>query len=326
MTKINYDIALIGNAIVDIIAQTSDSMLKELLIEKGAMQIIDAEKADDLLKIIDNPIIVSGGSAANTAVGFSSFGGIACFLGQTGSDEFGTLFEKNINEAGVFFQRKQNNNLFEKTSKSIILVSPDAERSMSTFLGASIDFNINCVNEELIINSNILYIEGYLFDQPEAKKAIYHCCRIAKEKNIQIALSLSDLFCVERHRKDFLSLISEFIHIVFANEAELKSLYQMDFSSCINKLKEVVTIGAITLGSKGSLIFKNGLEYNINANKIENLVDTTGAGDLFAAGFLYGFSKSLSIDNCGSLGTKAASEIITYYGARPKILLKNLLS
>ena len=197
---------------------------------------------------------------------------------------------------------------------------------MSTFLGASIDFNINCVNEELIINSNILYIEGYLFDQPEAKKAIYHCCRIAKEKNIQIALSLSDLFCVERHRKDFLSLISEFIHIVFANEAELKSLYQMDFSSCINKLKEVVTIGAITLGSKGSLIFKNGLEYNINANKIENLVDTTGAGDLFAAGFLYGFSKSLSIDNCGSLGTKAASEIITYYGARPKILLKNLLS
>ena len=133
MTKINYDIALIGNAIVDIIAQTSDRMLKELLIEKGAMQIIDAEKADDLLKIIDNPIIVSGGSAANTAVGFSSFGGIACFLGQTGSDEFGTLFEKNINEAGVFFQRKQNNNLFEKTSKSIILVSPDAERSMSTF-------------------------------------------------------------------------------------------------------------------------------------------------------------------------------------------------
>ena len=129
MTKINYDIALIGNAIVDIIAQTSDRMLKELLIEKGAMQIIDAEKADDLLKIIDNPIIVSGGSAANTAVGFSSFGGIACFLGQTGSDEFGTLFEKNINEAGVFFQRKQNNNLFEKTSKSIILVSPDAERS-----------------------------------------------------------------------------------------------------------------------------------------------------------------------------------------------------
>ena len=142
MTKINYDIALIGNAIVDIIAQTSDRMLKELLIKKGAMQIIDAEKADDLLKIIDNPIIVSGGSAANTAVGFSSFGGIACFLGQTGSDEFGTLFEKNINEAGVFFQRKQNNNLFEKTSKSIILVSPDAERSMSTFLGASIDFNI----------------------------------------------------------------------------------------------------------------------------------------------------------------------------------------
>ena len=324
MNNINYDISLIGNAIVDIIAQTKDTTLKNLGIEKGAMQIIDTETTDNLLSVIKNSLIISGGSAANTAVGFSSFGGKACFMGQVGSDEFGALFTKNINQSGVFFQSKEIND-FEKTSKSIVLVTPDAERSMSTFLGASTYFNINCVNEELILNSKILYLEGYLFDQPEAKKAIYHCCKIAKENNIQIGLSLSDLFCVERHRNDFLNLISGFVDIIFANEAEIKSLYQMDLRSCINSIKKVVKIGAITLGSEGSVVFKNDLEYIINPIKIKNLVDTTGAGDLFAAGFLYGLSTSLSIEQSGILGTKAASEIITHYGARTKKSLKTLL-
>ena len=325
MNKIYYDICVIGNAIMDIIAQTSDSVLKDLGIEKGAMQIIEAETADNLLKITENPIIISGGSSANTAVGFSSFGGKACFMGQTGLDEFGALFEKNINEAGVYYHRKETN-ILEKTSKSIVLVTPDAERSMSTFLGASTNFNINCVNEDLILNSKILYLEGYLFDQPEAKKAIYYSCKIATENNIPIALSLSDLFCVERHRNDFLYLISNFIDIIFANEAEIKSLYQMDLKSSINSIKNVVKIGAITLGSEGSVVFKNDLEYIINPIKINNLVDTTGAGDLFASGFLYGLISSLSIEKCGSLGAKAASEIITHYGARPKNSLKKLLN
>ena len=324
MNKINYDVSFIGNAIVDIIAKTSDSTLNDLGIQKGAMQIIDIETTDNLLNTIGNPIIISGGSAANTAVGFSSFGGKACFMGQTGLDEFGSLFEKNINESGVFFQIQESNPL--KTSKSIVLVTPDAERSMSTYLGASTSFNVNCVNEELILNSKILYIEGYLFDQPEAKKAIYYCCKIAKENNIQIGLSLSDLFCVERHRNDFLNLISDFIDIIFANESEIKSLYQMDLRSCINSIKEAVNTGAITLGSEGSIVFKNDIEHVINPIIINNLVDTTGAGDLFASGFLYGLSTSLSLEECGLLGTKAASEIITHYGARPKKLLKSLLN
>ena len=225
----------------------------ELGIEKGAMQLIDYESSDNLLKSIANPIIVSGGSAANTAVGFSSLGGKACFIGTTGSDDLGILFEQNINESGVFFQRKINNNT-EKTSKSIVLVTPDAERSMSTFLGASGSFNIDSINEDLIINSKILYIEGYLFDQPEAKKAINYCCKIAKENNIQISLSLSDLFCVERHRKDFLSLILEYIDILFANESEIKSLYETNIKSCINLVKKDVHIGAITTGSNGSCL------------------------------------------------------------------------
>ncbi len=324
MNKMNFDITLIGNPIIDIIGKTTDIKLLKLGIQKGAMQLIDYEVSDNLLKSIDEPIIISGGSAANTAVGFSSFGGKACFIGKTGSDDLGILFKKNINESGVFFQQKKSNDK-EKTSKSIVLVTPDAERSMSTFLGASGNFNIDCINDDLIINSKMLYIEGYLFDQLNAKEAIYYCCKIAKNNNIKISLSLSDLFCVERHRKDFLSLISEYIDILFANESEIKSLYESDIRSCINLVKNDVYAGAITTGSSGSIVFKNGKEYNINAITTENVIDTTGAGDLYASGFLYGFINSYSIENCGLLGTRAASEIIKYFGARSKNSLKNLL-
>ena len=324
MNKSYKDITFIGNAIVDIIAKTSDELLMELKIPKGGMQLVDSETADKLINNIKESAVVSGGSAANTAVGFSSFGGNACFIGQTGLDKFGELFSEDINKSKVFFENKVVNQL-NKTSKSIILVTPDAERSMSTFLGASINFNINCINEDLILNSKVLYIEGYLFDQPAAKKAIYHCCKLAKEKNIQIALSLSDLFCVERHRSEFLNLIVEFVDIVFANEQEIKSLYKSTLNKCVEFIKRDVKLGAITLGYKGSIVFKGQNEHIIKPIKVETLIDTTGAGDLFASGFLYGYIKKYSIQNCGDLGSKAAAEIITYYGARPKISLKNLI-
>ena len=324
MNKSYKDITFIGNAIVDIIAKTSDELLMELKIPKGGMQLVDSETADKLINNIKESAVVSGGSAANTAVGFSSFGGNACFIGQTGLDKFGKLFSEDINKSKVFFENKVVNQL-NKTSKSIILVTPDAERSMSTFLGASIDFNINSINEDLILNSKLLYIEGYLFDQPAAKKAIYHCCKLAKEKNIQIALSLSDLFCVERHRSEFLNLIVEFVDIVFANEQEIKSLYKSTLNKCVELIKHDVKLGAITLGPKGSIVFKGQNEYFVKPIKVETLVDTTGAGDLFASGFLYGYINKHSMQNCGDLGCKAAAEIITYYGARPKILLKNLI-
>ena len=325
MNKINKDITFLGNAIVDIIAETSDELLNELDIPKGGMQLINTKTADNLIGNIKKPVVVSGGSAANTAVGFSSFGGNACFIGQIGSDEFGDLFSKDINKSNVFFQNKTPK-ILEKTSKSIILVTPDAERSMSTFLGASVSFNIKCINEDLILNSQLLYIEGYLFDQPEAKKAIYHCCELAKNKNIQIALSLSDLFCVERHRDDFLNLIIEYVDIIFANEEEIKSLYQLNLYDCIKLITHDVKIGAITLGSKGSIVFEAKKEYVINPIQVKSPLDTTGAGDLFAAGFLYGYIHKYSIEECGNLGSKAAAEIITYYGARPKISLKNLIN
>ena len=325
MNKLNKDITFLGNAIVDIIATTSDKILSELNIPKGGMQLVDSKTADKLINNIKESTIVSGGSAANTAVGFSSFGGSVGFIGQTGLDKFGRLFSKDINKSKVFFENKGANKL-NKTSKSIILVTPDAERSMSTFLGASVDFNINCINEDLILNSKILYIEGYLFDQTEAKKAIYYCCKLAKDQNIQIALSLSDLFCVERHRDSFRTLIIEYIDIIFANEEEIKSLYQLNLNECIKFIKRDVKIGAITLGSKGSIVFESKNEYIINPIKVKLPVDTTGAGDLFASGFLYGYIHKYSIKECGNLGSKAAAEIITYYGARPKISLKNLIN
>ena len=324
MKNSKFDICFIGNAIVDILSRTSFETLNKLKISKGSMQLVNKELSDKILKYVENPLIVSGGSAANTAVGFQSFGGRCNFIGQIGNDEFGELFSKDLNNSGVFFQ-SQAFELAEKTSKSIVLVTPDAERSMNTFLGASNKFNLNSVKKEFIINSSVIYIEGYLFDQPEAKEAIYHCCNIAKLNNNKIALSLSDLFCVDRHRDDFLNLIDKYVDIIFANENEIKSLYQSDIEVSINNIKNKVYIGAITLGSKGSIVFENKVEHHIDPIFVKEVIDTTGAGDLFASGFLFGLINNQSMEKCGYLGNKAASETIKYIGARPKISLKSFL-
>ena len=324
MKNSKVEICFIGNAIVDILSKTSNEMLHKLRIPKGSMQIVDHETSENILKYIQNPSIISGGSAANTAVGYNSFGGKCCFIGQIGNDKFGDLFAKDLNNSGVFFQEKDLQ-LTEKTSKSIVLVTPDAERSMNTFLGASNKFNIKSFDEKFIINSSMIYIEGYLFDQPKAKEAIFYCCNIAKSQNKKVALSLSDLFCVDRHRIDFLKLIDEYVDIIFANEEEIKSLYQSELKESINNIKNNVNFGAITLGSKGSVVFENKLEYLVDPISVVELVDTTGAGDLFAAGFLFGFFNKYSIEKCGHLGNKAASEIIKHVGARPKISLKEIL-
>ena len=324
MKNSRVEICFIGNAIVDILSEISNETLKKLKIPKGSMQLIDEEASDKILKYIKNPSIISGGSAANTAVGFKSLGGKCSFIGQIGKDNFGDLFSKDLNNSGVFFQDKDFL-LSEKTSKSIVLVTPDAERSMNTFLGASNKFNIDSFDEQFIINSSMIYIEGYLFDQPKAKEAIYYCCNLARSYNKKIALSLSDLFCVDRHRIDFLNLIDKYVDIIFANEDEIKSLYQSELKASINAIKKNVNVGAITLGSKGSVVFENKLEYHVDPISVIELVDTTGAGDLFASGFLFGLTNKYSIQKCGYLGNKAASEIIKYIGARPKISLKSIL-
>ena len=324
MINFAIDVCFIGNAIVDVLSRISYETLNKLQVPKGSMQLVDQEISDKILKYIKNPSIIPGGSAANTAVGFQSFGGKCCFIGQVGNDKFGELFSKELNSSNVLFENK-NYQISNKTSKSIVLITPDADRSMNTFLGASNKFSIDSFDEKFILNSSMIYIEGYLFDQPMAKDTIYHCCNLAKSNDRKIALSLSDLFCVDRHRTDFLNLIEKYIDVIFANEHEIKSLYQLDLKESIKFIKNKVDIGAITLGSKGSIVFKEKADYYIDPIFVEELVDTTGAGDLFASGFLFGFINKYSIEECGQLGNKAASEIIKYIGARPKILLKSIL-
>ncbi|MDC3116408.1 adenosine kinase [Alphaproteobacteria bacterium] len=320
-----YQICFIGNAIIDILSKFSDENLKELKIPKGSMQLVDEKSSNLILDYIKNPIIISGGSAANTAVGFSSFGGTCSFIGQIGNDDFGILFSKDLNNSGVFFENKMVSTL-QKTSKSIVLVTPDAERSMNTYLGASVQLNIDCINKNLIINSNIIYIEGYLFDQSDAKKAIYYCCELAKANNCKVALSLSDSFCVDRHREEFSYLINKFVDIIFANETEIQSLYKLNLQESLKKIKENTEVGAITLGSKGSIVFQNQIESLVPSIIINDPVDTTGAGDIFASGFLFGLTNNYSIKDCGKLGNKVAADIIKYIGARPKTSLKTFLS
>ena len=324
MNEIKNHITFIGNAIVDILWQTSDEFLKDLNVQKGSMQLIDEEMVEKLLTKIKNPTVISGGSAANTAVGYSSLGGNAYFIGQIGNDNYGDLFARNINKSGVFFEKKETS-LKDKTSKSIILLTPDAERTMNTFLGASVNFNVNSINEPLILKSNYIYIEGYLFDQTEAKKAIYDCCKLARANNCKVVLSLSDQFCVDRHRQDFNNLIKQYVDIIFANESEIKSLYQNDLEGSLREILKNVETGAITLGSKGSIVFKDHDSFSIDPIKVTKLVDTTGAGDLYASGFLYGYVNNKSIKECGDIGSKAAAEIITHYGARPKTSLEKIL-
>jgi sugar/nucleoside kinase (ribokinase family) len=324
MSNYRFDICFIGNAIVDILSKITYEKLGKLQISKGSMQLVNEELADKILNNIKNPSIISGGSAANTAVGFQSFGGKSSFIGQIGNDKFGQLFSKDLNNYGVFF-KDLDYKISENTSKSIVLVTPDADRSMNTFLGASTKFNINSVDDLLISNSNMIYIEGYLFDQDEAKEAIYQCCNLAKVNNSKVVLSLSDLFCVDRHRNDFLYLIDKYVDIIFANEHEIKSLYQLDLKTSINNIKKNVDVGAVTLGSKGSIVFEKETEYHIDPIFAEHLIDTTGAGDLFASGFLFGIINKYSMEKCGYLGNKVASKIIQYIGARPKISLKTIL-
>ena len=301
-----YQVCFIGNAIVDIISTITDEKLDELKIPKGSMQLVDEKSSNKILDHIKNQIIISGGSAANTAVGFSSFGGSCSFMGQTGDDDFGILFSKDLNSSGVFYENKIAQ-VSGKTSKSIVLVTPDAERSMNTYLGASTQFNIDCINEDLIINSKIIYIEGYLFDQSDAKKAIYHCCKLAKANNCRIALSLSDSFCVDRHREELCDLINKYVDIIFANETEIQSLYQSNLQ-------------------ESSIVFQNQVKNLVPAIIVNDPVDTTGAGDIFASGFLFGLINKYSIEDCGKLGSKVASDIIKYIGARPKISFKTFLN
>ena len=312
----------VGNAIVDILIKVEDSFLKSNNLNKGSMSLVNDEEFDKIFSKFSKYKIISGGSAANTAVGYSSFGGKSLFLGSVAKDSFGLSFKKDLNDLGIQFLSCENNFLNKKTSKSLVLISPDGERTMCTFLDASVSLSLKNFDQSILKNNSILYLEGYLFDKNETKQSIIDLCKIARKKGSLISLSLSDSFCVERHRKHFLSLIENYVDILFGNIQEIEALLN---GQAQEKISSIVEITVVTNGPKGANIFKaNGSTFIPPIDGLD-VLDTTGAGDLFAAGFLFGFSKKLKLEECGKLATKSASHIIQQYGARPLESLSKFL-
>lgn len=322
-----YNVLTVGNAIVDIIARADDDFLVRENITKAAMNLIDAERAEHLYSVMGPAVETSGGCAGNTAVGVASFGGTAAYFGKVADDHLGTVFTHDIRAIGVKFDVPP---LVKDppTARSMIFVTPDGERSMNTYLGACVELSPADVDSDTVAASQITYFEGFLWDPPQAKDAIRLCADIAHKNGRQVAMSLSDSFCVDRYRDEFLELMrSGTVDLVFANEAELKSLYQTaDFQTALDAVREDVAMSAVTRGAEGSVVVTREETHQVAAGSIDTLVDTTGAGDLYAAGFLYGLTSGRSAVDCARIGGLSAAEVIQHIGPRPQTSLKDLLA
>ena len=324
MTNSDFDVVGIGNAIVDVLAQTKDAFLEDNSLSKGTMTIIDAETAESLYAKMGPAIEVSGGSAANTIASLSSLGGKGAFVGKVRDDQLGDVFTRDIHAIGVHFNT-HSQGVKTPTARSFIFVTPDAERTMQTFLGACVELGPDDIDPELISKSSVTYLEGYLWDPPKAKEAFLKAAQTAYGAGRKVSLSLSDPFCVSRHRDEFLDLITNHVNILFANEEEIKSLYQVEsFDEALKQVRGHCDVAALTRGVNGSAIVAGNDVHLVDAEKVDRVVDTTGAGDAYAAGFLYGFTKGNDLHACARLGSIAAAEIISHYGARPETDLAEL--
>jgi sugar/nucleoside kinase (ribokinase family) len=325
MPNAAIDVLAIGNAIVDVIAQTDDAFLAREGVHKGAMQLIDEPRAEHLYAAMGPATIVSGGSGANTAVGVASLGANAAFIGKVRDDELGRLYTHDLGAVGVRFEVKPAGD-GPATARSFILVTPDGERTMNTYLGACQNLTGADVDPHTVRAAKIVYLEGYLWDPPEAKKAFRKAVTIAHEAGNAVALTLSDPFCVDRYRDEFLGLMRDgSVDILFANIHELKSLYQTgDGNTALAALREEGVLGVVTRSEEGALVVTREGTTAVPAHPIDRLVDTTGAGDLFAAGFLAGLARDLGHTDCARLGALAAAEVIQHIGARPQASLADL--
>ena len=324
MADTTYDVVGIGNAIVDIIGRCNDAFLAEHGATKGHMRLVDADTVAKLYKAMGPAIEISGGSAANTMTGIASFGGRAAFIGKVADDELGRIFGHDIRAAGVTFETKPANG-GQPTARSLILVTPDGERTMNTFLGVSPELDHGEVDQKLVASAQVVYLEGYLFDRPEAKAAFRQAAKIAKGAGRKVALTLSDSFCVERHRAEFLDLIRGDVDILFANESEIMALYRVQsFDEAARLARADSEMAVLTRSAKGSVVLSGEKAVTIAPEPVARVVDTTGAGDLYAAGFLYGLTAGRPLDVCGRLGSLAAAEIISHVGARPETPLAKL--
>jgi sugar/nucleoside kinase (ribokinase family) len=308
-------IVTIGNAIVDIIAKANDQLIIDQGMEKSAMNLIDGERASHLYDVIGPAIEMSGGSAANTAVGVSGFGCEAGFIGKISHDTLGRIFTHDIKAAGVEFSAAYAED--HQTACSMILVTPDTERTMNTFLGACITLAPEDMNEEMIANADFVYLEGYLFDAPEGPECYQCVADIAKANGTKLAVSLSDAWCVERHHDALMAYLANHTDLLFGNEEELLNLFPGDLETALGKLPDLVEEAAITLGNKGSIALKAKTRAKVKADTTVKVVDTTGAGDLYAAGYLFGRQRGDDLERSAQLATIAATEIISHVGARP---------
>jgi sugar/nucleoside kinase (ribokinase family) len=323
MTNTQFDVLTIGNAIVDVIAKVDESFVAQQRLVKGSMNLIDEARAEHLYGVMGPAVEISGGSAGNTAAGVASFSGQAAYFGKVKNDQLGNIFRHDMRAQGVTFDTEAATD-GPATARSFILVTPDAERTMNTYLGACVNLGIADVDADVVKAAAVTYMEGYLWDKPEAKEAFRLAAKIARAAGKLTSITLSDSFCVERHRESFLDLIRNHIDIVFANESEIKSLYQtQSFDGAVAAIRRDCPMAALTRSEKGSLIVRGPETIEVSAHSVNKIVDVTGAGDLYAAGFLYGFTKGLNLKHCASLGSLAAAEVISHTGARPEVNLKD---
>ncbi len=325
MPDIRHDVLCIGNAIVDVIARAEEDFLSTHAMTKGSMMLIDEQRAEAIYGAMGPATVISGGSAGNTAVGVASFGARAAYFGKVKEDDVGRVFTHDIRAMGVHFPTAPAA-AGPATARSFIMVTPDGERTMNTYLGACVTFGPEDIDEATVKASKIAYFEGYLWDPPAAKDAIRKAAEIAHAAGREVAITLSDPFCVDRYRDEFLFLMrTRTVDLVFANEHELLSLYQTsDFATALDLVRKDATTAVVTRSEKGALVATGAGVEEAPAAAIRELVDTTGAGDLFAAGFLFGRATGRDPKTCLGLGALAAAEVIQHVGARPQVSLQQL--
>ena len=319
------DLIGLGNAIVDIVVNIEDEFLDINNLEKGSMNLINSDESQKLLENCKVIKQISGGSSANTVVCLAELGNYVQFIGRVKNDQFGNFFSSDIKKSKTIFNTPPINE-GAATAHSIILITPDAQRTMCTFLGASIEFEPKDIDFSVLKDSKYLYLEGYLWDSELAKNAFLKAAQIAKLSNTKIILSLSDSFCVNRHRESFLELIDKYVDIVFCNESEVLSLFEKDkLANCKGEISTLCQLVVVTLGSNGSLIVnKNDIQI-IKSIRKGKVIDTTGAGDIYAGGFIHGLIKNYSLEKCGEIGSICAGQIITQLGSRSNIDFKELI-
>jgi sugar/nucleoside kinase (ribokinase family) len=320
----HLDVLAIGNAIVDVLASAPDDLLERHGLVKGEMRLVDTEGSERLYADMPPAVEASGGSAGNTAAGVASLGGSAAYIGKVADDELGAVYAHDIRAAGVEFATAPLVGGLP-TARSMIVVTPDAHRTMSTYLGAATMLTVDDIDESVVARARVTYLEGYLWDPPEAKEAFRKAMDVAHAAGGLVALTLSDAFCVDRFREEFIDLVDHHIDLLFANSAELMSLYEVDdFDTALAKVRGRSMLAAVTRGADGSVLLRGDERVHIEAEPVD-LVDTTGAGDLYAAGVLFGLSRGLSLAECGRIGSVAAAECISHMGPRPQAKLADLI-